>query len=98
MLVGKFVYSGGLPGVLDSQADDTPVGVQVEVDVLVEFAGLGPHPLEKAESLEQLRALAHGYKIKVGLTPYRTMKVDTPEDFEAFCASVEKRSCPEGKG
>ena len=45
MLVRKFVYSGSLPGVLDSQADDTPVGVQVEVDVLVEFAGLDRRPV-----------------------------------------------------
>lgn len=39
-LVGEFVYSGGLPGVLDGQADDAPIGVQVEVDVFVELAGL----------------------------------------------------------
>ena len=54
---------------------------------LLEFSRLGAHPLEQAEKLEQLRALANGYRIKVGITPHRTAKVDTPEDFEAFCAS-----------
>ncbi len=52
---------------------------------LLAFNALPPHPLEEAEKLEQLRALANGYKIKVGLTPHRTMKVDTREEFEAFC-------------
>jgi len=52
---------------------------------LLAFRALPPHPLEEAEKLEQLRALANGYKIKVGLTPHRTMKVDTREEFEAFC-------------
>jgi len=40
VLVGEFVHSDGLLGVFDGQADDAPVGVQVEVDVFVEFAGL----------------------------------------------------------
>jgi 3-deoxy-manno-octulosonate cytidylyltransferase (CMP-KDO synthetase) len=54
-------------------------------EFLRRYAGLAPHPLEEAEKLEQLRVLAHGYKIKVGLTGHRPMKVDTPEDFEVFC-------------
>ena len=56
-------------------------------EALLAFAALPPHPLEVAEKLEQLRALANGYKIIVGVTPHRTLKVDTREDFEAFCAS-----------
>ena len=55
-------------------------------EFLLEFARLGPHPIEEAERLEQLRALAHGYKIKVGLTSHRAHKIDTPEDLEAFCS------------
>jgi 3-deoxy-manno-octulosonate cytidylyltransferase (CMP-KDO synthetase) len=53
-------------------------------EFLREYTRLGPHALEEAEKLEQLRVLAHGYKIKVGLSGHRPMKVDTPEDFEAF--------------
>ena len=37
-------------------------------------------PLEKAESLEQLRWLDNGYKIGVGVTNIETIGIDTPED------------------
>ncbi len=51
---------------------------------LMEFAGLAPTPLERAESLEQLRALEHGHRIRVVETgqPYIPLSVDTPEDLE----------------
>jgi len=44
------------------------------------FARLQPGVLEEMEKLEQLRALEHGYPIRVGLTPHETLGVDTPED------------------
>jgi 3-deoxy-manno-octulosonate cytidylyltransferase (CMP-KDO synthetase) len=45
------------------------------------FAGLAPTPLERAESLEQLRALEHGYRISVRLTPEPFPPgIDTVED------------------
>ena len=56
---------------------------------LLTYARLGPHPLEQAEKLEQLRALAHGYMIKVGLTRHQTLKVDTPEDYQIFVESFK---------
>ena len=58
---------------------------------LLEYAAFGPHPLEEAEKLEQLRALAHGYMIKVGLTEHATLKVDTPEDLDAFVEAFKRR-------
>jgi 3-deoxy-manno-octulosonate cytidylyltransferase (CMP-KDO synthetase) len=47
---------------------------------LITFSSLQPTPLEKREELEQLRALEHGYRIKVMMTEYDSYKVDTPED------------------
>ena len=47
------------------------------------FTALRPGPLEKAEKLEQLRALEHGVPIRVLATPYAGFGVDTPEDLEA---------------
>lgn len=51
-------------------------------DFLRKFAALPPTPLEKAESLEQLRALEHGYRIKVIKSEFASVGVDTPEDLE----------------
>jgi 3-deoxy-manno-octulosonate cytidylyltransferase (CMP-KDO synthetase) len=44
------------------------------------FAALPPTPLEQEESLEQLRALEHGIRIRVADTAYRGFGIDTPED------------------
>lgn len=51
-------------------------------EFLLKFAGLAPTPLERAECLEQLRALEHGYRIKVLKTGFKSVGVDTPEDLE----------------
>ena len=49
-------------------------------EVLSEITKLPQSPLELAESLEQLRWLQNGYRIKVGLTDVETVGIDTPED------------------
>ncbi|MDU2063716.1 MAG: 3-deoxy-manno-octulosonate cytidylyltransferase [Sporomusaceae bacterium] len=49
-------------------------------DFLLEYAKLPQTPLEVSESLEQLRALEHGYKIRVLTTDQQLIGVDTPED------------------
>jgi 3-deoxy-manno-octulosonate cytidylyltransferase (CMP-KDO synthetase) len=51
-------------------------------DFLLAFATLPQTMLEKTESLEQLRALEHGHRIRTVLTRYESIEVDTPEDLE----------------
>jgi 3-deoxy-manno-octulosonate cytidylyltransferase (CMP-KDO synthetase) len=49
---------------------------------LMVVAALEPTPLERAEGLEQLRALEHGIRIKAVETAYESVEVDTPQDLE----------------
>ena len=51
-------------------------------EVLHEITQLPQSSLEKAESLEQLRWLQNGYRIKVGITDVETVGIDTPEDLQ----------------
>lgn len=51
-------------------------------DVLHAVTRLPQSPLELAESLEQLRWLQNGYRIKVALTQEETVGIDTPEDLK----------------
>lgn len=49
-------------------------------DILIEIKNLPVSTLEKAESLEQLRWIENGYKIKVAETTIETLAIDTPDD------------------
>ena len=51
-------------------------------DVLSEITRLPQSSLEIAESLEQLRWIQNGYRIRVGITEQETVGIDTPEDLE----------------
>ena len=52
-------------------------------EVLMEVTTLPQSSLEIAESLEQLRWLQNGYRIRVGVTDVETIGIDTPGDLEA---------------
>ena len=52
------------------------------VDVLKAITALPQSSLEKAESLEQLRWLQNGFRIKVAETKFETVGIDTPEDLK----------------
>ncbi len=58
---------------------------------LQKFASLPPGRLEAEESLEQLRALEHGHRIRVADTAYRGFGIDTPEDLERARAILAAR-------
>jgi len=49
-------------------------------DFLLHYTTLPQTPLEITESLEQLRALEHGYRIRVCLTEEKTLEINTPEE------------------
>jgi|LFRM01.1.fsa_nt_gb 3-deoxy-manno-octulosonate cytidylyltransferase (CMP-KDO synthetase) len=58
-------------------------------DILNEITQLSPSILEQAESLEQLRWIENGYKIKVGITNHETIGIDTPHDLENAIKQLE---------
>ena len=67
-----------------------------KVDVLKEITKLPQSELELAESLEQLRWLENGYKIKVQQTRQETIGIDTPEDLhkaEIFLKTHGEEHC-----
>ena len=62
--------------------------------VLEQITRLPLSPLEKAESLEQLRWLENGYEIRVAQTETQTIGIDTPEDLaaaETFLQTLQKK-------
>jgi 3-deoxy-manno-octulosonate cytidylyltransferase (CMP-KDO synthetase) len=59
-------------------------------DFLLGYSDLPVGPLERAERLEQLRAIENGHKIRVVETEYESLGVDTPEDWEQVSALFEK--------
>lgn len=66
------------------------IGLYVyRTDFLLAYSSLPVGPLERAERLEQLRALENGFKIRVVETEYESLGVDTPEDLERVSALFE---------
>ena len=84
-LAGNAIYFSRCP--IPYNRGREPVAQYVHVglyiyrrDFLMRYSDLPVGPLEKAECLEQLRALENGYKIRVVETDYISLGVDTPED------------------
>lgn len=76
--------------------DGTPVYKHIGIyayrrDFLLQYAKMPETPLEHAESLEQLRALENGYRIKVVETKSKFVGVDTEEDLEKVRRIYEKQ-------
>ncbi len=61
-------------------------------EFLQQFSQFAPTPLERAEKLEQLRILEHGYRIKCALTDTDSIAVDTLEDLEKVRSEMTRRT------
>jgi len=59
-------------------------------DTLLKLTKLVPSSLELAESLEQIRWIENGYKIKIARTEFETIAIDTPEDLEKAIQFLKK--------
>ena len=59
-------------------------------DYLIEYTRLAPTPLEIAESIDMLRVLEHGGKVRMAPTAHRSQAVDTPADLARVEAMMAK--------
>jgi 3-deoxy-manno-octulosonate cytidylyltransferase (CMP-KDO synthetase) len=59
-------------------------------EVIQEITQLAPSKLELAESLEQLRWLENGYRIKTEVTNHQSIGIDTPEDLETAITYLKR--------
>jgi 3-deoxy-manno-octulosonate cytidylyltransferase (CMP-KDO synthetase) len=65
-------------------------------DVLLQFARTAPTPLERAESLEQLRLLETGHRIRVLDSDFRSVGVDTPQEMRRAAQVLDEREAQRG--
>ena len=84
-----------IPSFEFTEANAAPVFKQVCVipfraEFLREFARLPPTPLERAESIDMLRILEHGRRMRLVETTVETHAVDTPEDLRLVETLMEK--------
>ena len=62
-----------------------------KTDVLCKIAAMQSIPLETAESLEQLRWLENGLRIRMGITQLESISIDTQEDLERAIAYAQNK-------
>ena len=88
-LIAEWEKTGSRPEAL-SPRPCKHLGLYVyEVNFLTALTKLPVSDLEKAEKLEQLRALDWGFKIKVITTAHDSIGVDTPEDLDRLKAILK---------
>lgn len=79
------IYFSREPIPTRSKLADVPLTKQVCIipfrrDFLLEYTRMLPTPLEIAESVDMMRILEHGFKVRMAPTQYMTQAVDTPQD------------------
>ena len=86
-LQGNALYFSREPIPSRFRGQTIPMGKQICIipfqrDFLLQYNRLPPTPLECAESVDMLRVLEHGWKVRMISTASRTQSVDTPEDLK----------------
>ena len=95
---GNAIYFSRAPIPFVRQAGETAdyfkhIGLYIyRRDFLLAYPDLPAGPLERAERLEQMRALENGFKIRVIETDYDAVGVDTPEDWNHVTELFEQTS------
>lgn len=84
-LNGNALYFSREPIPTRSKVQDIPMGKQICIipfrrQFLVDYTRLEPTPLEIAESVDMMRVLEHGFKVRMVPTGYDTQSVDTEAD------------------
>jgi 3-deoxy-manno-octulosonate cytidylyltransferase (CMP-KDO synthetase) len=84
-----------IPYVRDPGAESTAyfkhLGLYVyQREFLLSYPDLPVGPLERAERLEQLRAIENGFKIRVVETEYESLGIDTPEDWKSIAELFDR--------
>jgi 3-deoxy-manno-octulosonate cytidylyltransferase (CMP-KDO synthetase) len=84
-LENNALYFSREPIPTKSKVNEIPMYKQVCVipfsrDYLIEYTNLPPTPLEIAESVDMMRVIEHGKKVRMVPTKYASQAVDTPED------------------
>ncbi len=83
--VGNALYFSREPIPTRSKGVNSPIGKQICVipftrDFLLEYTRMAPTPLEIAESVDMMRVLEHGLKVRMVPTRYDSQSVDTESD------------------
>lgn len=94
---GDAMYFSREPIPHRSRAPDVPMFKQVCIipfrrDYLLEYSRLAPTPLEIAESVDMLRVLEHGDRVRMVSTRHRTHAVDTPADLKKVEALMAREN------
>jgi 3-deoxy-manno-octulosonate cytidylyltransferase (CMP-KDO synthetase) len=96
---GDAIYFSRCPVPFERDRADGPAGDHYKHiglyvyrrDFLLGYSELPVGPLERAERLEQLRAIENGFRIRVVETEYESLGVDTPADLERVRRVAEAR-------
>ena len=97
-LEGNAIYFSREPipsrkkGILDVPMKKQVCVIPFERDFLIKYNEIEPTPLEIIESVDMMRIIEHGMKVKMIPTSYITKAVDTPEDLERVVEMMKKDS------